>query len=212
MPSADQILNGLREITNTWQAVAIFWHVYFGALILAFVAGVRPSKWIAGLLLGFPLLSVSAVAWLSSNPFNGIIFAALGILFLLVAVKLSRDDIHAAFPWYFIPGAFLFGFGWIYPHFLEAPIYIAYLYSTPTGIIPCPTLSIVIGSLLMLDGLGSRKLCIILGVAGLYYGATGFAQLHVLIDSVLVIGAIVIVICAFMAKWAAPANNQIGET
>jgi hypothetical protein len=54
--------------------------------------------------------------------------------------------------------------------------------------IQCPTLIILIGSTLILDGLGSRSLVTILGVVGLLYGIMGVVYLHVLLDWVLVLG------------------------
>ncbi len=196
MPTVDQILRSLHEIANTWKTVSIFWHVYFGAAAVALAAGIRPSRLVAGVLLGLPLLSVSAVAWLSSNPFNGAVFAVIGALFLLAAARLRPGSVQIAPAFPLISGALLFVFGWFYPHFLDTPSYFAYLYAAPTGLIPCPTLSIVIGSVLVLDGLGSRVLCAIPGVAGLFYGITGVVQLHVAVDWVLLFGAAVIMACA----------------
>jgi type II secretory pathway component PulF len=67
MPSPQQILNGLSEISSRWQALAVFWHLYFAVFALVLLTGIRPPKRIAGILLGLPLLSVSFLAWLSGN-------------------------------------------------------------------------------------------------------------------------------------------------
>jgi len=200
MPTTEQILAGLRIITNTWWPLAVFWHIYFAAIVIALISGVRPNKRLCGILLSLPILSVSFVAWFSSNPFNGIIYALIGILFIYFSIKLPREKASIAPLWILIPGIIMFIFGWIYPHFLEYASSFAYLYAAPTGLIPCPTLSIVIGLLLIFNGLGSRALMFTLGIVGLYYGITGVAQLGVLIDLVLLIGAIIIVIAAFVGK------------
>lgn len=202
MPSAEQILNGLREMANSWKVIAIAWHVYFGALGLALAFGFRPSKRMAGLLLGLPFFSVAAFAWLTPNPFNGAVFAALGIVLLVVAAKLPRGRVQIAPRWSLIPGALLFAFGWVYPHFLETFSYWPYLYMAPTGIVPCPTLIMVIGSALVLDGLGSRTLGRILGIVGLLYGTMGVAYLHVALDWVLILGGALILVYTFIPeKW-----------
>ncbi len=75
MPSSQKILEGLTAIANDWQALAIVWHVVLGALLLALLLGWRPSKRLAGVLLAVPLASVSVLAWISENPFNGTLFA-----------------------------------------------------------------------------------------------------------------------------------------
>jgi hypothetical protein len=200
MPSADQILNGLREIANSWRTISILWHIYFGALALALAFGFRPSKRMAGLLLGLPFLSVGAFGWLSSNPFNGVVFPVVGIVFLAVAAKLPRDSVRIAPIWTLIPGVLLFAFGWIYPEFLDTSSHLPYLYMAPTGIIPCATLIIVIGSALVVDGLGSRALGTILGIVGLLYGMMGVVYLHVALDWALILGGAMILVHTFSKK------------
>ena len=94
-------------------------------------------------------------------------------------------------PWMLIVGILMFVFGWIYPHFLETASFVPYLYFSPVGLIPCATLSIVIGTLLILGGLQSRMMLIVLGIVGLFYGFTGVFQLGVVIDAILLLGALV---------------------
>ncbi len=208
MPTVDQILNGLRESANTWKAVSVFWHVFFGVAVIVLPAGIRPSKRVAGVLLGLPLLSVSTIAWLSSNPFNGLIFAVVGIVFLFVSARLQPGRVRIAPALFLTPGVLMFVFGWVYPHFLNVSGYFPYLYAAPLGLIPCPTLSIVIGSLLILDGLNSRALCILLGGAGLFYGVTGVVQLHVALDWALLFGAAVILVLAFTKQGPSAQSNS----
>ena len=99
-----------------------------------------------------------------------------------------------------VPGLLLFLFGWAYPHFLETRPVWAYLYLAPTGLIPCPTLSILTGLVLILDGLGSRTICLVFGLAGLLYGVIGVFRLGVVIDAVLILGAFALLAVAFAKK------------
>jgi len=200
MPSSEQILTGLHDIANSWRGVAIFWHFYFGIIMILLLSGIRPSKRVAGLLLGLPVLSVSAIAWMSVNPFNGLVFGIVGILLLIFSARLSTDKVQFSPRWVLIPGAVIFAFGWIYPHFLDTLSFLPFLYAAPIGLIPCPTLSIVIGLGLLLDGLGSRSLSLLLGIMGLFYGITGVFQLGVAIDLILVLGAVMILIYPFIRK------------
>lgn len=200
MLTGEQILLGLKEIANSWRPLAVFWHAYFAVLAIALILHLRPLKRLGGYLLALPLLSVSIIAWTSSNPFNGIVFLLISILFIYLSTKLAPEKVQFAPLWIMIPGIIMFLFGWAYPHFLDAPSFLPYLYSAPIGLIPCPTLSIVIGLTLILDGLGSRTLPLILGLSGLFYGTTGAFRLGVSIDMVLLLGAIMILIVAFMRK------------
>jgi hypothetical protein len=103
-------------------------------------------------------------------------------------------------------GALLFAFGWVYPHFLNTSSFLPYLYSAPTGLIPCPTLSIVIGLALILGGLGARTWSLVLGVTGIFYGIFGSAWLGVLIDWVLLLGALTIVFFVLVERRGAKPN------
>ncbi len=200
MPSADMILIQLREISYHWTSLALLFHVYFGIIAVALLAGVRPSKKSAGRFLALPFLSVSAVAWIEGNPFNGLVFAALWILLLIVSGRLPEEKIRIAPAGLLAPGIALFLFGWFYPHFLDGAPVTAYLYLAPTGLIPCPTLSIVIGLALIAGGLDSRAVGLALGLTGLFYGITGVFRLGVAIDAALILGAILILAAAFRKK------------
>ena len=196
MPSAETILAQLRTIAAEWRSLAILFHVYFGILAAALVAGVRPSRKSAGRLLALPFVSVSAVAWVEGNPFNGAVFAVLWILLLFLAGRLPADRIRLAPPALLVPGVALFLFGWAYPHFLPGEPAWVYLYRAPTGLIPCPTLSIVIGLTLIADGLRSRAFGLTLGLAGLLYGAIGAFRLGVAVDAVLLAGSVLMLAVA----------------
>lgn len=197
MPAPHEILGGLSAIVNDWRFLAVVWHGYFTLLLLLLVFGLRPRRTISGVLLTLPLFSVSALAWIYANPFNSAIFMLLGILLICVAAGLPRGSVGVSSKWFAVPGAFLIAFGWIYPHFLNGVDAFAYFYFAPAGLIPCPTLSVVIGFTLLLRGLGSRGWCLLLSAAGLFYGIFGAVRLGVMIDWVLVMGALVTVYAAF---------------
>jgi hypothetical protein len=200
MPTPEQILNGLRTIANQWQILAVVWHVYFAVLAVGFVLGVRPSKRLGGILLGLPLLSVSALAWASMNPFNGTLFALAGMALIAIAFRLSDERVRIASTWVVSAGVLMFLFGWVYPHFLDTSSYVPYLYAAPTGLIPCPTLSIVLGLSLMVGGLNSRAWSLSLAAMGIFYGIFGVLRLGVTIDAVLLLGALLSVLVIFVPK------------
>ncbi len=200
-PTPEGIISSLTELANEWRLAAVFWHLYFAVFIGALIFGVRPSKRIAGLLLALPFLPVSVLAFTILNPVNGIGFAVVGILLVYASVKMPKEQVQIAPWWALITGAFIFVFGWIYPYFLDASSPYSLLYSSPVGVIPCPTLSIGIGLALIMNSLNSRKVSLILGIAGVVYGLTGFAMLGVTIDLVLLFGAIVTLIFAFAGNY-----------
>jgi hypothetical protein len=190
MPPPDDILSGLAGIANQWSAVAIAWHVAFGALLLGLAAGWRPSNRLAGACLTVPLLTVSALAWTSGNPFNGGVFAALFLVLAERARRLHPGPVRIASRGRAGAGALLVAFGWAYPHFLVADSWLAYLYAAPLGLIPCPTLSVMVGITLLFRGFGSRAWSVTLAGAGLVYGVIGVLWLGVTIDLFLLFGSI----------------------
>lgn len=197
MPAPEEILTGLRSITNDWRLLAIFWHGYFAVLMLGLALGRHMKERMVGALLAVPLFSVSALAWSNGNPFNGVLFAVTGVVLLGIAVRLPGESVAISPMRFTVPGAFLIVFGWLYPHFLDDAALIAYLYSAPTGLVPCPTLSVLIGFTLVLRGLRSRAWCLVLSTAGVFYGAYGAGRLGVTIDWILFFGASVTAYAAF---------------
>lgn len=192
MPTPGEIVVGLERISNDWRWLSVLWHGYFAVFIVALIFGVRPSRRTTGMLLALPLLSVSILAWFHGNPFNGGFFGIATAILVIASVRL-RGAVHVGPPWFVIVGVLMAGFGWLYPHFLVNANLVQYVYSAPTGLIPCPTTSIIIGISLILTGLDSRSWCLTLACVGLFYGVFGAARLGILIDSTLVAGALVIV-------------------
>ncbi len=192
MPSAEQILEILTQIADNARPVAVIWHILLGIFIVAIIAGWRPSRRLTAIFLAMPLLTVSIFSWIYGNPFNGVTFLIVTILMIYFGVRSADQKIEISTTTYLIPGATMFVFGWIYPHFLEnAPIQ-TYAYSAPVGLVPCSTLSIIIGFALILNGLNNRALAWTLVVAGLFYGLFGAFRLGVMIDLILLAGAILL--------------------
>jgi hypothetical protein len=209
MPSPSEILGGLKYIANAWSTYAIVWHGLIGAALTALVVGWRPTRRQAGVLLVLPLLSVSIFAARAGNPFNATLFAAAAIVLGAISARLAdlalpRPSRAAA-----MTGIAMIAFGWIYPHFLDGPA-LRYLYAAPVGLIPCPTLSVVVGFALLAGGLGSRAWALVLASTGLFYGLFGAIRLGVRLDAGLIAGAAVLAVVAL--RRAASRDGDSGDT
>lgn len=191
-PSADQILLGLTRISQRTTPLAVFWHLVLAAALLALGFGWRPSKRTATLLLALPLISVGAIALLSQNPFNAVVFAAGTLALLALGARLPTTAVERASSTLTVWGLLLIEFGWLYPHFLGDVPSLTYLYAAPLGLIPCPTLATVIGFSLLARGVEARAWSTILGILGLFYGVFGVVHLGVAIDALLGIGALIL--------------------
>lgn len=200
MPSADFILQGLATIATEWWGLAVAWHVYFGLIAAALIAGWRPEQRNLGLCLVLPLISVSALAWLHWNPFNGTAIAGIGLVLLVTSVLMGSERAAPGPWWAVVAGVLLFGFGWGYPHFLNVGSWWPYLYSAPAGLLPCPTLAILTGLSLIFGSFGSRGWAWILGIAGLAFGLFGALYLGVVLDWVLAAGSVILVLTGHYAR------------
>jgi hypothetical protein len=189
MPSPDSVLAGLSAIASDWRWLAITCHALLGVLFVALLAGWRPSIRLIGSLLISPLLSVSLVAWLSGNAFNGTVVAILAAVLVATATRFANAAVRLASSARLVLGAACVMFGWTYPHFVRTDSWTTYLYASPFGILPCPTLSVLIGVTVIVSNLGSTSWSTALAGAGLLYGVIGVFQLGVVLDWGLVLAS-----------------------
>ena len=129
----------------------------------------------------------------SHNPFNGAVCGAVSLALLTIAHGLPDEPLPIA-PWSSVlaGGAFV-AFGWTYPHFVDTTHWALYLIVAPLGLVPCPTLTAMIGLTLILGGLRSTAWNVTLAGAGLLYAVIGVFWLGVTIDLVLLAGATTLV-------------------
>lgn len=200
MPSPDSILSDLTLSANQYSLYAVIWHVLFLAFIIALLLKWRPTNRIAGILLTIPILSVAVFSALIKNYFNGIAFFIGFILLLIFAIKLPKEKVLIKINFGFIVGVLMILFGFVYPHFLENPSFLKYIYSAPVGIVPCPTLIVVIGFTLLFNQFKSRAWPMALSAIGIIYGAMGIIMLGVYLDIALIAGSIILLVLTLVSK------------
>jgi hypothetical protein len=189
MPSPVAILEGLHRTANEAWWLALVWHALVSVAGLAIFLGQRPSGRVAGLATATLPISVAVLALAYGNPFNGAAFALLAATLAVVAARSDRAPIVVRADGAHRLGIGLALFGWLYPHFLDASP-TAYLVAAPLGLVPCPTLSMMVGLALLGVRPSGRAWPAILVIASLFYGVVGVARLGVWIDLVLVAGAL----------------------
>ena len=189
MPGRSEILAGLTLIANRAEVIAIFWHIALAALGTAVFLGRGPSRRVLAVGLSAPLASVALCALYFGNPFNAGMFGVSAIAAAVLAQRASVSPLPAASGWTRVLGGLLVVFGWVYPHFLQGSA-LKYLYAAPLGVIPCPTLSAVIGIALLGNGLINGAWSRLLASLGVFYAVFGALRLGVTIDLVLLAGAL----------------------
>lgn len=191
MPTSEEILAGLQAITNKHEIFAIGWHaVFYVVLFLLAVKKWKPSNRLLLSLISLPFYSVAVFAMISGNIFNGTLFMMIASFVFVSGVTASAEKIAVSEMMFTLSGIIMLIFGLAYPHFLETNNILGYLYASPFGLIPCPTLSAVIGFMLVYRGFGSKYAMLVMIVSGLFYGVFGVFKLGVYIDIVLIFGAV----------------------
>jgi hypothetical protein len=194
MPSSAEVLARLAFAANRFVGVAIAWHALIYLVSLALLTRrFAPSARVAAVALTTLLASVATIAFLSGNPFNGVVFAAaaLGLLALALRVRgaIARPSSVAT-----VAGIGAIVVGVTYPHFLAAQTVFDFFYASPTGLVPCPTLLIAIGFTLLGSGFGSRAFAIVLAALGIFYGMLGTMWLGVTLDLALLGAALALLL------------------
>ncbi len=198
MPKTEEIINGLQSIVNDYSTFAIIWHAVFYFLLAGLIAKWQPSNKLFGILICLPLISVAVFAWLSGNPFNGILFSVITILIFIFGLKASNQPVEISQVPFMVMGILMIVFGLVYPHFISAGSLLKYFYASPAGLIPCPTLSILIGFLLLYNGFNSQSITITFIAFGLFYGIFGVLKLAVHLDVFLILGSITLLVKYFI--------------
>jgi hypothetical protein len=187
-------------ISNDAVALAVAWHAAVAAACGALAMGWRPSRRWAAALLALPVASVGMLALRYGNGFNGLAFAGLALAMFATAVRMVPRPVAAGAGASTGTGLALIAYAWLYPHFLEPGSPALYLVAAPLGLIPCPTLSLVIGFTMLAGGLGSKTWCALLGAAGLFYGLFGVLRLGVWLDVPLAVAAVALFAFAVRPK------------
>jgi hypothetical protein len=194
--SVEAILAAASAISNEWRGVATAWHAIYAVMVVAMVYRAIPAAAVASGLAG-SAISVAVLAWWSGNPFNATVFVVAGIIMLWLAIRMRSTAIVLGSRSAIVAGILLVAFGAVYPHFLAATSWTAYLYQAPLGLMPCPTLSAIAGVTLLMDGFGSKAWSRLVALLATFYGVIGVLVLGVAIDLVLIAAAVML--------WAGPA-------
>ncbi len=198
MPDRSAILAVSEGIARDAFWLAVAWHVLVGASLLYLFLRRRIRTRTAATLLMAPIASVSLVSLTHDSPFNGLLLLFVAAIGAALALRLP-DGLTSGGPrWARALGGLLVVLAWTYPHFSTGRGWTASLYGAPMGVLPCPTLALVVGLTLVGGTLRARAFSTFVGIAGAFYGVYGVLKLGVAIDMGLVAGAAALVVLAWL--------------
>lgn len=192
MTNPEAILESLAQTARAGTVLAAAWHAALAVALLGLLCGWRPSMRTAGLLMTLPLASVALTAAWQRSPFNATLVGLAALTLAGLAFRLTSDAIGAGSTAARLLGSSVIGLGWFYPHFMQSGPPLSYFYAAPFGVLPCPTLAVVVGLAIVAGGFGSRVWSSVLAGLALFYGLFGTHVLGVFIDTFLTIGALLL--------------------
>ena len=195
LPSAHEITTNAGSLANTLAPLAIAWHVAVAGSLVAVAAGWRPSVRLVLFALAIPLVTVSAAAFASHNPVNGTAFLVLAVLLAVAGEGSTAQHVHRGHAWSTWFGALLIVYALCYPHFVTGAWY-RVIAAAPIGVLPCPTLALVAGFVMLAGGFGSRGIPAVLAIWAGLYAYVGVAWLGVALDLGLLLAALALLALA----------------
>jgi len=180
--SPNQILKYLEEISINNLYINFMMHLVVITIMIniLFNKNIKTNRYIiyGGILTLY--LSVMIQAIIYGNPFHFITF-----LFLVIAaiyqLIVNKEPVKVKFDvWSYLAFIFII-IGFIYPEFIKKDL-LHLLFTSPVGVIPCPTLLTVLGLLMLLNNNKQKFLFISTVVMASIYGMIGVFVLKVYID------------------------------
>jgi hypothetical protein len=204
-PTAEEILDQLTTLANLGRGLAVLWHVVvLLALGALWTERWRPSRRLAAIFSALPVASAAVMAAASGNPFNGLVLGVAAVALVLLGARLSSLPVERGSIWTAGLGAGAVAYALVYPHFVSTTWLLAF-WTAPVGVIPCPSLALVLGLGLLGNGFGSRAWALVAAVAGVFYALFGMFRLGVWLDAGLLVAAV-----AMMVQGLAPHGHSHG--
>lgn len=183
------ILNYINSVAGKYPILSIALHLMVIALtILLFIPAFKQKRFMFNGVLALLCTSVAVIASINGNYFNGGFFVIL-LGFVFIEFFRRRNEIETVFfgrhTWgENVKNAFCFAMillGLLYPHFVNvSPV--LFIFLSPLGIIPCPTLTVVMGLLNLFYPRVSKGVYTAATLMALFYGITGVFLLQVYMD------------------------------
>jgi hypothetical protein len=195
MKAPGAITSMLETVARETRTYAAFVHLLLLAVLgLGLLVG-RLRNVLFSLFIAFLSLSAMVVAVVYAIAPNVIIFGMFFVL--IVRAWLDRKlnfDLGNAPPIDLLFGVLGLVFGFWYLHWVESPVWLNALFSSPLGIVNCPTMVAVCGFLCLTRKPRAALLEATVGIVTLYFGFFGIFRLGTYVDVTLVLCALFLIV------------------
>lgn len=206
----ENILNYLINISNANLLLNLLNHfiIYFALIlffVLRFIGKIKAARIVRNVSVILLILSIIGNALYYGNPFHLITFSVTLIFFIIFQKKALKENENFAtnkqndikdIAIIIISAIFIF-LGVFYPEFVEVSIP-QYLLFAPVGIVPCPTLLVILGFFNLTLTKSDKKTEIAFIILTCVYAIIGTFIFKVYLDITLILLAIFSIINLFM--------------
>ena len=206
----ENILNYLINISNANLLLNLLNHfiIYFALIlffVLRFIGKIKAARIVRNVSVILLILSIIGNALYYGNPFHLITFSVILMFFIIFQKKALKENENFAtnkqndikdIAIIIISAIFIF-LGVFYPEFVEVSIP-QYLLFAPVGIVPCPTLLVILGFFNLTLTKSDKKTEIAFIILTCVYAIIGTFIFKVYLDITLILLAIFSIINLFM--------------
>ncbi len=195
MKTSEAITSMLETVAQETRGYAAFVHLLFLVVIgLGLLIG-RMRNALFSLFIAFISLSATVFAVNYAIAPNVIIF---GMFFVLILhawfTKRLNFGLKDSAPISLFFGVLGLVFGFWYLHWVDSPVWLHALFSSPLGVVNCPTMVTVCGFLCLSQKPRSAPLEAAVGLITLYFGFFGIFRLGAYVDVVLVLCSLFLIV------------------
>ena len=197
MRTPAEITRMLEAVSRETRSYSTFMHLLFLAVIGLGLAAKRMRNTLFSFFIAFLSLSATVIAVMYAIVPNVVIFGTFFALILHAwfSKSLNFDFEHIA------PVSVSFGtlgliFGFWYLHWVESPVWLNALVSSPLGVVNCPTMATICGFCFLSLSRKPRSAMLEATVAlmTLYFGFFGIFKLGAYVDVTLILCALFLIV------------------
>jgi hypothetical protein len=195
MRTPEEITRMLETVSRETRSYSTFMHILFLAVIGVGLAVNRMRNSLFSFFIAYLSLSATVIAVMYAIVPNVIVF---GTFFVLILHAYFSKNLNFDFD-HITPASVLFGalgliFGFWYLHWVESPVWLNALVSSPLGVVNCPTMATLCGFLCLSRKPRSAMLEAFVALMTLYFGFFGIFRLGAYVDVALILCALFLIV------------------
>ena len=195
MRTPEEITRMLETVSRETRSYSTFMHLFFLAVIGLGLAMKRMRNTLFSFFIAYLSFSATGIAVMYAIVPNVVVFGTFFVLILHAWFSKSLNfDFERIAPVGVSFGTLGLVFGFWYLHWVESPVWLNALVSSPLGAVNCPTMVTICGFLCLSRKPRSAKLEAFVSLMTLYFGFFGIFRLGAYVDVALILCALFLIV------------------